>query len=429
MMSSRGGSGLARAFQIIVTISIALTTFAVAAPVQAQTFQVISTLPNEWFSSQLTMDQAGNLYGVTANSGENNDSEICEDGCGAVFELYRNNSQWELITLYTFLGVADGFNPQGQLAFGPDGLYGTTLYGGFWGFGTVYSLTPLCKIVCNGWIPWTHKVLYSFLNGNCDTGCDGRFSSTPVTFDHAGNLYGITEYGGFGNNGMGQGTIFELSPAPRGPRVGKWQETQLHAFGKTQSDGTQPQGGLLRDDAGNLYGTTLSGGDNNFGTVYQLAANGRTFTEVVLHSFNYTDGAYPQTGLIADRSGNLYGATYSGSSGGTVFELSPSGDGWTFSVLYDSQPGQASSLQNLAIDAGGNLYGVGYMGGQFNVGAIFKLTPTENGWVYTSLHDFTGGLDGEYPESVYLDASGNLYGSAHCGTGCETSLIWMITPN
>ncbi len=428
-MSSPSGSGRARAFQIIVSISITVAAFALAAPVQAQTFHLLYTLPEEWFSSQLTMDQAGNLYGVTANSGESDNNEICEDGCGAVFELYRNNSQWVLITLYTFQGVADGFNPQGQLTFGPDGLYGMTLYGGSWGFGTVYRLTPLCKTVCNGWLPWKHTVLYSFQNGNCNTGCDGRYSSTPVTFDHAGNLYGITEYGGIGNNGMGQGTVFEVSPPPRGPRAGKWQETQLHAFGKTQSDGTEPQGGLLRDNAGNLYGTTLNGGDNNLGTVYELLANGRTFTETILHSFDFSDGTHPVSGLIADPSGNLYGATYSSSSGGTVFELSPSGNGWTFSVLYNSQPGQASSLEGLAIDAGGNLYGVGYMGGKFNAGAIYKLTPTENDWVYTSLHDFTGALDGEYPESLYLDPSGNLYGSAHCGTGCETSLVWMITPN
>ncbi len=428
-MSSPAAIGFARTFQVIVGIGIVLAVLAWPTSVRAQTFHVLYTLPEEWFASQLTMDQAGNLYGVTANSGYGEDDEMCEDGCGAVFELYQNNSRWELITLYTFQGVADGFNPQGQLTFDPNGavLYGTTLYGGFWGFGTVYSLTPLCKTVCNGWLPWKHTVLYSFQNGNCNTGCDGRYSSTPVTFDHAGNLYGITEYGGVGNSGMGQGTTFSLSP--RSLHNAKWQETQLHVFGKTHSDGTQPQGGLLRDGAGNLYGTTLSGGDNNFGTVYELIDNGNTFTEVVLHSFNYSDGDYPVSGLIADPSGNLYGAAYGGSSGGTVYELRPSGNDWTFSVLYNSQPGQASSLRNLAMDAKGNLYGVGYMGGKFNVGTIYKLTPTESGWVYTSLHDFTGALDGEYPESLYLDSRGNLYGSAHCGSGCETSLIWMIAPN
>jgi uncharacterized repeat protein (TIGR03803 family) len=428
MVSSPAGSGRTRVFRIVLGIGIVLAAFAVAAPVQAQTFQVISTLPDEWFSSQLTMDRAGNLYGVTANSGENKDGEICEDGCGAAFELSRANSRWVLTTIYTFQGVADGFNPQGQLTFDTDGnLYGTTLYGGFWGFGTVYRLAPPCKTACRGGVVWKHTVLYSFLGGDCDTGCDGRYSSTPVTVDSTGTLYGITEYGGFGNDGSGQGTIFELSPPPRGPRETKWHETQLHAFGKTQSDGTQPQGGLLRDDAGNLYGTTVSGGDNNLGAVYAAVKNGNTFTEVVLHSFNYSDGAHPVSGLIADAAGNLYGTTYSGSSGGTVFELSPSGNGWTFSVLYTSQPGQGASLQNLAIDAAGNLYGVGYTGGKFDVGTIYKLSPTENGWVYTSLHDFTGALDGEYPESLYLDSSGNLYGSAHCGMGCETSLIWMIT--
>jgi uncharacterized repeat protein (TIGR03803 family) len=427
-MSSSGGSGRACALQIVVTIGLTLAAFASAAPVHAQTFQVIYTLPSEWFPSQLIADEAGNLYGVTANSGESKNSEICEDGCGAVFELYRNNSQWELITLYTFLGVADGFNPAGQLTFGPNGaLYGTTLYGGYWGFGTVYSLTPLCKTVCNGWLPWKHSVLYNFQGGTCDAGCDGRYPSTPVTFDPFGNLYGVTEYGGFGNNGTGQGTVFQVSP--RSLRGAKWQETQLHAFGKTQSDGTQPQGALLRDAAGNLYGTTLTGGDNNFGTVYELLNNDNAFSEVVLHSFDYSDGAHPTSGLIADSSGNLYGATYGGSSGGTVFELRPSADGWTFRVLYSSQPGQASSLEQVAIDAAGNLYGAANTGGKFNVGAIFKLTPTENGRVYTSLHDFTGGLDGESPESIYLDSRGNLYGSAHCNTSCESSLVWMITPN
>jgi len=426
-MSSPGGSGAARTFPIILSIAITFAAVALARPVHAQTFHVVYTLPQEWFASQLTTDEAGNLYGVTANSGEDRNSEVCEDGCGAVFELYRDNSQWVLITLYTFLGVADGFNPQGQLKFGPDGLYGTTLYGGFWGFGTVYSLTPLCKTVCNGWLPWKHKVLYNFAGGNCNSVCDGRYPSTPVTLDHAGNLYGITEYGGFGSNGMGQGTIFELSPFS--PSKSKWKESELHAFGVLHSDGTQPQGGLLRDNAGNLYGTTLVGGDNNLGTVYELERNGSTFTEVVLHSFNYSDGAYPLGGLIADAAGNLYGATYNGSSGGTVFELSPSDNGWTFTVLYNSQPGQASALEQLAIDAAGNLYGVANTGGKFNVGAIYKLTPTENGWVYTSLHEFTGALDGEYPESIYLDSRGNLYGSAHCATGCQTSIVWMITPN
>ena len=427
-MSNSIETGRARAFHVILTISVALATVPLAAPqAQAQTFHVIYTLPQEWFASQLTMDKAGNLYGVTANSGEFNDGETCEDGCGAVFELSRQNSQWVLVTLYTFLGVADGFNPQGQLTFGPDGLYGTTLYGGFWGYGTAYSLTPLCKTVCNGWLPWKHTVLYSFLGGNCDTGCDGRYPSTPVTFDSAGSFYGVTEYGGFGNDGAGQGTVFELSPhSPRGAKLG---ETQLHVFGMTHSDGTQPQGGLLRDDAGNLYGTTLSGGNNNYGTVYELKLDGNTSTEVILHAFDYNDGAYPLSGLIADAFGNLFGATYSGSSGGTVFELRPSGNGWTFSVLYNSQPGQASSLENLAIDQSGNLFGAAYSGGKFNLGTIYKLTPTGNGWVYTSLHDFTGALDGDYPESVYLDSGGNLYGSAHCDTGCVTSLVWMITPN
>ena len=198
-------------------------------------------------------------------------------------------------------------------------------------------------------------------------------------------------------------------------------------FSATHSWTERAQGGLLRDDTGNLYGTTVTGGANNLGAVYELVNSDNTFSEVVLHSFTGSDGAYPLTGLITDPAGNLYGVTYGGASGGTVFELSPSDSGWTFQVLYNAQPGQASSLVGLAIDAAGNLYGVGGEGGKFNVGAIYKLTPTQNGWVYSSLHDFTGALDGDYPESLYLDPTGNLYGSAHCGAGCQTSLVWMIT--
>lgn len=426
-MSRPAGIRLARVLDIIVSLAFALGAFAWALPLQAQDFQVISILPIDWFASQLTADQAGNLYGVTSTSGGDTDSETCDNGCGAVFELYQHNSQWILTTLYTFLGVADGFNPAGQLTFGPDGLYGTTIRGGFWGFGTVYRLAPLCETVCNGWLPWKHIVLYDFKEGNCNTRCDGQYPVTSVLFDHARNLYGTTEYGGFGDNGASWGTLYRLSP--RSLRGKKWEETQLHIFGKTNSDGTLPRGAVLMDKSGNLYGTTLRGGDNNFGTVYELIDTGNGYSEVVLHSFNYNDGAYPQSGLVVDSSGNLYGTTSDGVSGGTVFELSPEGNRWTYKVVHNFQPGEASLLENLAIDAAGNLYGVGYAGGSLDLGTIYKLTPTKNDWVYTSLHDFTGDLDGEYPESLYLDSRGNLYGSAHCNTSCESSLIWTIRPN
>ena len=295
-----------------------------------------------------------------------------EDGCGAVFELYQHNSQWVLSTLYTFLGVADGFNPSGQLAISGRMAYMerpcTAVSGAL---ARVHRLTPLCDIVCNGWLPWKHTVVYDFEQGNCNTGCDGQYPSTPVAFDHARNLYGVTEYGGFENNGM----LFRLSP--RSLRGKKWGETQLHVFGKTHSDGMLPQGAVLMDKAGNLYGTTLWGGDNNFGTVYELIDNDNQYSEVVLHSFNDSDGAYPQSGLVVDSSGNLYGATFGGASGGTVFELSPAGNSWTYKVLHNFQPGEAASLKNLAIDAAGNLYGVGYTGGALRPGQHLQTDANE----------------------------------------------------
>ncbi len=201
--------------------------------------------------------------------------------------------------------------------------------------------------------------------------------------------------------------------------------------------GANPTAGLVFDNKGNLFGTTVVGGSNGLGTVFELIyVVGVGWTEHVLYSFqDASDGELPFGGLIFDSSGNLYGSskTDGAGGGGTVFELSPSGDTWIFKLLY-SFSGALGPIATLTMDGAGDLYGTRYFGGMYNGGAVFKLSNTQNGWVYTSLHDFTGGIDGGFPGSnVSIDTDGTLYGTASaggdlngCGDGC--GVVWMIKP-
>jgi uncharacterized repeat protein (TIGR03803 family) len=174
------------------------------------------------------------------------------------------------------------------------------------------------------------------------------------------------------------------------------------------------------------------------GAVYQLTHTGSGWTEHVLHSFNAeTDGAFPSGNPVIDSSGNVYGETesYGPNSGGTVWELSPGNGGWTFSVLYSFPDGPGTGpYGGLLLDRAGNLYGTAINDGAHEYGSVFKLSPSANGWIYTDLHDFTGGSDGGLPySSVSMDSDGNLFGvtevggsSQNCASGC--GVVWEITP-
>jgi len=216
-----------------------------------------------------------------------------------------------------------------------------------------------------------------------------------------------------------------------------WTQEPIYTF--AGPDGSQPFAGVILDSKGNMYGTTAQGGQYGFGTVYELSPSGGGWTEKVLYSFqNGSDGSTPIGGLIFDQSGNLYGAADNGGSGGggTVFELTPSGGSWTYSPLYSFTGGaQCGPRASLVMDGSGNLYGTTYCDGANNKGSIFKLTPSASGWTQISLYDFTGGTDGSAPISnVIFDSAGNLYGTAsrggnqsNCGlAGC--GVVWAITP-
>src|SRR5271165_1152285 len=274
-------------------------------------------------------------------------------------------------------------------------------------------------------------VLHSFNN------TDGANPYAGLIFDAAGNLYGTTYLGGTGSclyGGSGCGTVFELSPNGSGG----WTEQVLHYFSHNGTDGIEPFGGLIIDAAGNLYGTTQEGGTHSGGTVFELSPGaGGTWTEQVLHNFSGTDGNYPGAGLIFDAAGNLYGTTYTGGtySIGTVFELSPqAGGGWTETVLHNfdaTGTDGAFPEAGLIFDAAGNLYGTTFEGGTYGSGTVFELTPGMGGtWTEQVLWSFNdNGTDGTNPlAGLTIDAAGNLYGTTEQGGSYGWGTVFELTP-
>jgi uncharacterized repeat protein (TIGR03803 family) len=209
----------------------------------------------------------------------------------------------------------------------------------------------------------------------------------------------------------------------------------LYAF--PGASGASPFSGVTFDQAGNLYGTTGYGGPVNAGSAYQLVRTSGLWAYNTLYYFTgLDDGLRSSAGLVMDAAGNLYGATVMGgpSQGGTVYELSP-GTNWTFSTIHGLTGSNGGPASTLAIDSSGNLYGANSADGAFNFGSVFKLSPVNGTWIYTSLYDFTGGADGRYPNGrVVIDAQGNLYGTTGsggiqngtCTSGC--GVVWQITP-
>ena len=388
---------------------------------QAQTFTVLHDFTGGQDGSQpvagLTLDQAGNFYGTASAGGA---------GYGTVFKLTHKHSAWTFGPLYSFGGGNDGAGPVARLVIGTNGtLYGSTAAGGggscskiyeYSGCGSIFNLRPAAAACKTALCPWTETVLYRFAGGS-----DGAYPIGQLAFDQAGNIYGTTfDYLQFGS----LGTVFGLTPSGGG-----WTKSAVHRF--NGSDGQYPTAGVIFDQSGNLYGTTYYGGANGDGTVYQLTPSGSGWTENLLYSFqNGSDGENAAAGLIFDSSGNLYGGASAGGSGGggTVFQLTPSGGHWTLSVI-NSFTGSGGPASSLVSDASGNLYGTTVEDGAHGAGSVFKLTFSGGGWTFTDLYDFTGGSDGANPfGGVTLDANGNLYGTTESGGTYGYGVIWEITP-
>jgi len=362
----------------------------------------------------LTFDAAGNLYSTTTIGG---DSSNCgTQGCGTVFELSPNSDgTWTESVLHSFTG-ADGFIPMGALVFDAAGnLYGTTkgggaspnCQGGTRGCGTVFELSP------NLDGSWTESVLYSFTNA-----ADGALPLAGVILDTAGNLYGTASSGGASQSGV----VFKLTNGG-----GSWTESTLYAF-TDGADGGGPSAGLVFDAAGNLYGTTIAGGNlkdqvcylAGCGVVFKLTPNSDgTWTETTLRRFPHFGGAHPQAGVIFDTAGNLYGTTPDGGNTdgeGVVFKLAPQSNGsWKETVIHRFG-GRAHPYAGLTFDAAGNLYGTTYQGGSSTDGVVFKLTPQSGtGWSLSDLVGFHANPEAFPVGSLIFDNTGNLYGMNYEG--------------
>jgi uncharacterized repeat protein (TIGR03803 family) len=466
--------------------ALALFTTAVisAGPTHAATETILHSFTGgsdgAYPNSGLLHDESGTLFGTTMEGGTG--PSACQDisganvKCGTVFMLTpppRGKTEWTETVLHSFSG-GDGRFPNGNLILGecedawrdstrwrcrPDRpferparhvLYGTTTAGGTANMGTVFKLTP----PNGGETDWTETVIYNFKGGR-----DGSQPSAVIA-DDSGALYGTTPFGGTAPSSDGNGTVFKLTP-PATDRS-EWTKTVLHSFTGgigDSTDGATPNGGLVFDRSGAIYGTTNSGGTGptiyDDGTVFKLrpSANG-IWHETVLLSFigigaAAQAGAFPNPGLIIDDAGALFGTTsYGGDLScaygfgcGVVFELSPPrlerGD-WTESVLYAFKGYFTTStdggipLAGVVRNGSGILYGTTAYGGSTFVGTAYELSPPateEASWTETILYSFLGlPQDGVGSGAAILDRRGVLYGTTASGGANNFGTVFEVRP-
>jgi uncharacterized repeat protein (TIGR03803 family) len=396
--------------RLTATLSIiVLTLIAAATPAAAQQESILYNFSAAGPQAGVVFDALGNLYGTDVSQG--------------VYELTpQTGGGWTRTTIYNDFG--SNVDTEGDLIFDSEGnLYGVAISGGGSNLGFVFELKP------SSGGSWTEEILYAFP----PTGVHGNSPYPGVIFDNSGNLYGTTFYGGaYGGSTYGPGgTVFELIRQPGGG----WTEKLLHSFGNG-TDGYFPYGGLILDSAGNLYGTTTQGGSFSKGTVFELSrqSNGQ-WKEKILYNFGSQahDGQSPYTSLVFDSVGNLYGTTTAGGldANGTAFELKPQAGGgrWKETVLLNFEGSNGSSPESaLLFDSFGSLYGSTFSGGLYEGGSVYELVPRSDGtWQQSFVHDFGNGSDGNGVRgNLRFDASGNLFGTTQGGGTSGEGTVWEI---
>jgi uncharacterized repeat protein (TIGR03803 family) len=410
---------LANFANVLLGCACAAIALAPACGAQAKTFKVIYTFCAQTNCSDggapyggLILDDKGNLYGTTSINGNLKCNSPA--GCGTIFEL---SAQGTLKGLHSFKTGQGRESLSNLVADNKGNLYGSLTYGGDdsgcdeAGCGTVY------KLAADG----TEKTLYVF-TGQSDGG--NPFGSPII--DSQGNVYGTTNGGGLAACGGGCGTVYKVTPSGK--------ETVLYNFcsdiqNSICLDGVFPQGSVIADKAGNLYGTTFGGGSLNWGTVFELAPDG---TETVLYSFKGgADGGVPEAGLIADDKGNLYGTTTVGGSAGygTVFKVAPDG---TETILHSFAGGSDGNypMASLVEDKKGNLYGTTTLGGgsgcinNDGCGTVFEVTQSGTEKI---LHSFGDGSSGFYTYgSLVADGQGNIYGTTVFGGSTQWGTVFTL---
>ncbi len=297
------------------------------------------------------------LYGTAAAGGTGS----CGTGCGVVFTLqppptvcHTALCDWTYNPIYEFASLSE-FNPLGKLAFDQAGhVYGSTYQGA--GCGTIFQLT-------RSGLSWTETMVYQFLN--C---ADGIHGPTGVTIDAADNLYLVSEETGYSQ----YGSVYEATPAGSG-----WTVNAIYNF--QYGDGLYPESVPAMDALGNLYGTTSTGGPDGGGTVFELSPNGSAWNFVLIDRLVGFQNGGPRGSLAFDSAGNLYGTTLTDGRHdcGSVFKLTRSGEQWIYSDLYDFSCANdgAYPYAGPTIDSSGNIYGTTAAGGSFGQGVVWEITP------------------------------------------------------
>jgi len=357
----------------------------------------------------LFMDTAGNFYGTTSGGGT--------AGYGTVFKLDTSGAE---SVLYSFSGGTDGNSPSAGLVMDRAGnLYGSTVYGGAYGYGVLFKLDT------NG----TETVLHSFAGGT-----DGSTPLAAMILDGSGNLYG-TACGDCGySQTYSDGLVFKVDSSG----------TETILWNMNWPDPAFPFGGVVMDSKGILYGTTSQGGggtNGGHGVVFKL--NPTSGVHTVLYKFKgYPDGDYSEAGVILDSAGNLYGTTESGGSHcspygcGTVFKVTETGKETVLHSFDETGKDGYQPTAGVVRDKAGNLYGTTPTGDAIGCnglgcGTVFKLDTKKR---ETVLYKFKGGKDGAYPwTGLIMGNDGKLYGttgqgggSSACSGGCGT--VWKLTP-
>jgi len=403
-----------RAWKAATTLALALALFsalvlAAGQPAQAQTLTTLYSFTGGTDGATpaggMIFDPQGNLYGVTGAGGAY--------GHGTVFEITVAGAEK---VLYSFTGGADGSKPNGDLTRDAQGnLYGTTFYGGAYNYGTVFEVTAA----------GLETVLYSFTGGS-----DGAYPQGGLVSDAEGSLYGCTADPWYDFTKVPH-TLFKVNASGvfsviyTFPPLGRNRNAQ------------SPNGGLVLDSQGNFYGTTMFGGNPldqcphhiglGCGTVFKVTPSG---TETVLLDLQYIGAAWPTAGLVADAQGNLYGtSTQGGPHGhGTVFELTSSGTG---KLLYQFQAGRDASdpQSRLVLDGVGNLYGTTWKGGGDGKGAVFEITASGTEEVVYGFNPKKHPGVGTNPSgALVFDAQGNLYGMTAGGGAYGFGTVYKLAP-
>jgi uncharacterized repeat protein (TIGR03803 family) len=344
------------------------------------------------------LDGAGSLYGTTLQGGTSN--------FGTVFKVKIDGTGFVLLHSFALGASDDGANPAaGVILDGAGNLYGTTYGGGVSGGGTIFKVR-------------TDGTGFALVHSFAWVASNGAQPYAPLILDGAGNLYGTTAEG----SATGGGTVFKVRTDGTGFAL-------LHGFAGGTSDGANVHTGVILDGAGNLYGTTEQGGTTGGGTVFKVKTDGTGFA--LLHSFAWiaSGGTYPYAPLILDVAGNLYGTTETGgaSDNGAIFKVKKDGTG--FAVLHDFAGGASDGARPRAgviLDGAGNLYGTTRLAGAGSRGTVFKVKTDGTG--FTVLHSFAGGAsDGAEPYApLILDSAGNLYGTTYRGGALDGGTMFKV---